>query len=35
MKLVQRMRKAVKAKVGYFEESQINVDLFNALLVTT
>ena len=37
MKLVERMLrvcKAVKAKGGYLEESQISFDLFNTFLVT-
>jgi hypothetical protein len=39
MKLVERMprvcKAVIKAKGGYFEESQIYFDLFNHVLVTT
>ena len=39
MKLVERMprvcKAVIKAKGGYFEESQIYFDLFNNFLVTT
>ena len=39
MKLVERMpsvcKAVIKAKGGYFEESQIYIDLFSTFLVTT
>ena len=39
MKLVERMprvcKAVIKSKGGYFEESQIYLDVFNTVLVTT